>query len=88
MISNKEIECFVKNIIIEYFDIDEEKDGKITGKTNIRLDLNGDSLDLIEILMSIEEKYDICISDEELKQNSTIDEFVSLIREKIKETRR
>lgn len=48
-------------------------------------DLGVDSLSVLEILASLEKKYDIMISDAELKNVGSVGEIVKIISYKIKE---
>lgn len=53
---------------------------KINPNTSLIRDLNADSLDVIEIAITLEEKYDIDIYDEDLEKLETVDDFVSTVR--------
>ena len=55
----------------------------ITKDSNILEDLGADSLDIIEMLMTLEEEYGITIPDEQIGQVKTIGQIVELI-EKLK----
>lgn len=66
----------VKEIILEELDVNEED---ITLETSITDDLGADSLDAVEIIMSIEDEYDIMISDEAAMEIKTIGELVKYI---------
>ena len=54
------------------------KDQVITADTNIIEELDGDSLDVIEIVIDIEEELDTEIKEEDLKQIRTIRELIDL----------
>ncbi|CAL4321779.1 Acyl carrier protein [Buchnera aphidicola (Periphyllus testudinaceus)] len=56
---------------------------KIKSKDSFKNDLNADSLDMIEIIMSIEENFSIDISDKESSKISTIKSLIHLIKKKI-----
>lgn len=53
----------------------------ITADSNILDDLGADSLDIIEMLMTLEDEYGITIPDEKISQVKTIGQIVSLIEE-------
>ncbi len=55
-----------------------EKD-KINAETNIASDLGADSLDLVEILMSLEEEFNISIPDEAIPGIVTVGDLVKFI---------
>ena len=66
----------IKEIIVEELSANEED---IKLETNIADDLGADSLDAIELIMSIEEEYDIMISDDDAMTVKTVGELVKLI---------
>lgn len=70
----------VKEILVEQLDVDE---ASITLETSILNDLEADSLDLVEVIMAIEEEFDIEIPDEEIEKISTVGEAISFINELI-----
>ncbi len=51
----------------------------ITNNSNILEDLGADSLDIIEMLMTLEEEYGITIPDEKINQVKTVGEICALI---------
>jgi len=66
----------VKKIIVDELGVDAEK---VTMDANFKEDLGADSLDAVELIMSIEEEYNITI-DEELIQNlKTVSDIVNFI---------
>ena len=66
----------VKEIVAEQLGIDKES---ILPESNILEDLGADSLDVIELLMTLEEEYGISIPDDQIGQVKTISEIVDLI---------
>lgn len=70
----------VKAILSEQFDVEEEK---ITGETNIADDLGADSLDVVDLLMSIEDEFEIEIPDEEVENIKTVGEMVKYIEDHV-----
>lgn len=46
---------------------------------SLRDDLGGDSLDLIEIIMSIEKEFGVSVSDEQYDNINTVDDVLNLI---------
>ena len=70
----------VIEILAQQLRIDKNK---ITGSTNIATDLGADSLDLVEILMSLEEEFDLGeLEDEALENLRTVGDVVNLIASK------
>ena len=66
----------VKAILAEQFDVEEEK---ITAETDLQEDLGADSLDVVDLLMSIEDEFDIEIPYEEIENIKTVGALVSYI---------
>jgi acyl carrier protein len=68
----------VKAILSEQFDAEEDT---ITPDTNIADDLGADSLDVVDLLMSIEDEFEIEIPDEEVENLKTVGELVKYIED-------
>ena len=66
----------VKVILAEQFDVEEDT---ITMDTNLEEDLSADSLDVVDLLMSTEDEFEIEIPDEEIENIRTVAELVSYI---------
>jgi len=64
----RKLEGEVFGIIIDNLDIKEEE---LTIESHFKNDFNADSLDLVELVMGFEEKYDINIMDEEAEKLQT-----------------
>ena len=75
---------FEKNtsIIVEQLSVDESM---VTMDTNLMKDLEADSLDAVEIIMAIEEEFDIEIPDEEAEKFQLVGDLVSYVDEKVAE---
>lgn len=67
----------LKAIIAEVLNIDEDI---ITGDTTFVDDLGADSLDVFQIIMGIEEEYDIELENETVEQIQTIADAAEAIR--------
>lgn len=52
---------------------------KINAQTNIATDLGADSLDLVEVLMSLEDEFSISIPDEVIPSIVTVGDLVKFI---------
>lgn len=72
----------IKEIIVEIKDIPGES---ITLESLFDEDLNADSLDIVEMLMMLEEKYEIEIPEEEAEKMKTVADAVNYIEEAIKQ---
>jgi len=66
----------VIEILAKQLRVDKEK---INAKTNIAADLGADSLDLVEILMSLEDEFSVSIPDEAIPGIVTVDDLVKFI---------
>lgn len=66
----------VKNILAEQFDVEEDS---ITAETNLQEDLGADSLDVVDLLMSIEDEFETEIPDEDVENIHTVGDLVSYI---------
>lgn len=68
----------VRTILSNQFDVEEDT---ITLTTNIADDLSADSLDAVDMLMSLEDEFDVEIPDEEIESIRTVGDIVSYIEE-------
>ncbi|MCC8111860.1 MAG: acyl carrier protein [Ruminococcus sp.] len=58
------------------------EDDEVTLEASIQDDLGADSLDLVDLVMEVEEKFGVKISDEDLENIKTIGDIVTYIDEK------
>ncbi|MBQ3115113.1 MAG: acyl carrier protein [Clostridia bacterium] len=70
----------IKNALVEQFGV---KESDITLDTSIIEDLGADSLDLVELIMAIEQEFDIEIPDEDVEGISTVGDAVNYVKEKM-----
>lgn len=68
----------VKRILSNQFDVEEDA---ITAETNIMEELGADSLDVVDMLMSLEDEFDVEIPDEEIEKMRTVADVVAYIEE-------
>lgn len=68
----------MKKILSEQLDADADS---ITLETDIQDDLGADSLDVVEMLMSIEDEFEIEIPDEKIESLKTVGQVVEYIQE-------
>lgn len=66
----------VKAILAEQFDVDEDK---ISEDTDLQEDLGADSLDVVDLLMSIEDEFEIEVPDDEIEDLKTVGAIVNYI---------
>ncbi|HEX6541144.1 MAG TPA: acyl carrier protein [Ktedonobacterales bacterium] len=76
--SKEEIMAKLKPVIAEQLGVDE---GEVTDTASFTEDLNADSLDLVELIMSLEEQFGLQISDEDAEKLTTVGEAVDYIYE-------
>lgn len=67
----------LKKVIAEVLNVDPEE---ITMETTFMDDLGADSLDVFQIIMGIEEEFDIEIPAEKAEKIATVEEAVELIK--------
>jgi acyl carrier protein len=68
----------LKKIIVEQLGVDEEE---VTPQASFVEDLNADSLDLVELIMSLEEEFGMEISDEDAEKIQEVSDAVEFIEE-------
>jgi acyl carrier protein len=69
----------LKKIIVEQLGVDEEE---VTPQASFVDDLNADSLDLVELIMSLEEEFGMEISDEDAEKIQKVSDAVEYIEER------
>ena len=72
----------MREIIVEQLDVDEDK---VTTDASITEDLGADSLDVVDLVMNIEESFDLEIPDEEVENIKTVGDIVKFIEAKTEE---
>ena len=72
----------VKSIIVDQLDVDEDK---VTLNANIQDDLGADSLDIVDLVMSFEDEFDIEIPDDQVETIKTVGDVVKYIEENTEE---
>lgn len=72
----------VKQIIADKLSLDEDE---ITMEASFIDDLGADSLDIVELIMALEDEFDMEIPDEEVENISTVADVVEYIKAHIEE---
>ena len=68
----------VKEILVDQLDVEDEK---VTMEASIIDDLGADSLDLVDLVMSLEEEFDVEIPDEQVENIKTVADIVKYIED-------
>ncbi len=68
----------VKSIIVDQLDVDEDK---VTLNSNIQDDLGADSLDIVDLVMSFEDEFDLEIPDDQVENIKTVGDVVKYIED-------
>ena len=68
----------IKGIIVEQLGVEESA---VAMDTNLMKDLEADSLDAVEIIMAIEEEFDIEIPDEDAEKFQLVGDLVKYVEE-------
>ncbi|MBC5659079.1 acyl carrier protein [Anaerosacchariphilus sp. NSJ-68] len=66
----------IKKIVAENLNVEEEN---ITPESSFKEDLKADSLDLFEMVMALEEEFDLEIPSEDLEQLETVKDVMTYI---------
>ncbi|MFC4023184.1 acyl carrier protein [Oceanobacillus longus] len=69
----------VKAIIVDRLDVDESK---IAMEASFKDDLEADSLDVVELVMELEDEFDMEIADEDAEKINTVGDAVNYINSK------
>ena len=66
----------IKKIVVEHLDVDA---AKVTESASFIDDLGADSLDLVELIMAMEEEFDVEIPDEEAEKLASVGDVVKYV---------
>src|SRR5699024_11748117 len=69
----------VKEIIVDQLDVEESA---VTMEASFNDDLEADSLDVVELVMELEDEFDLEIADEDAEQIKTVGDAVNYINDK------
>ncbi len=68
----------IKKILADQFDVEEDS---ITTETNIQDDLGADSLDVVDLIMSLEDEFEFEVPDHEVENIKTVGALVQFVEE-------
>jgi acyl carrier protein len=80
VISDEEIEQKVIQIVSDQMSVDK---GEITRQTSFVNDLNADSLDTVELVMELEDEFDMTIPDDQAEKLRTVGEAIDYIKKQL-----
>ena len=72
----------IREALAAQFEVDPDK---ITRETDVMEDLGADSLDLVELIMTLEEEYGVTVTDESIYERRTVGEVADFIESMIKQ---
>lgn len=75
--TNEELFASIKSLIVDQLGVDEDS---ITMDSSFVDDLNADSLDMVELVMAMEQEFDISIPDEVAEKVGTVGDAVEFIK--------
>jgi acyl carrier protein len=76
----EEVQAKLKEIVMDRLNAEEEQ---IKPEASFVEDLGADSLDIVELIMGIEEEFDIEIPDEDAEKLTTVGEAMSYVKAKL-----
>ena len=68
----------LKDIICEQLEVDAER---VTMESNIMDDFDADSLDLVDIVMSVEDEFEVEVPEDAVEKMKTVGDVVKFIEE-------
>ena len=71
----------LRDVLCEQLELEADE---VTMQSNIAEDLGADSLDLVDMLMSIEDEFEVEIPDEEIENLKTVGDAVAYIEKNLK----
>ena len=70
----------VRDILVDQLDVEEEK---VTMDASITDDLGADSLDVVDLVMSLEEEFDVESPDTQVENIKTVGDIVRYIEDNV-----
>lgn len=76
----EDLEGTLRSILVEEFRVDPEK---VVAGASFKEDMELDSLDLVQLAMTLEDRFDVEIPEEDLEGVATIDQALDLLERKV-----
>ena len=70
----------VRDILCDQLDVSEET---VTMESSIAEDLGADSLDVVDLIMSLEDEFDLEVPDEQVENIKTVGDLVRFIEQSV-----
>lgn len=77
--AKEEIFDKLKELVVDQLGVEEDE---VTMEATMQDDLGADSLDLVELVMSVEEEFGVKVADEDLENIKTVGDIVNYIEER------
>lgn len=77
--AREEIFDKLKELVVDQLGVEEDE---VTMEATMQDDLGADSLDLVDLVMSVEEEFGVKVADEDLESIKTVGDIVNYIEEK------
>lgn len=76
MVTKEEVFEKIKNVLVEEFEVEEED---VTYEANLFKDLEMDSLDAIDLMVTLDKELEVEIKTEEMKNLITVDDVCNFV---------
>ena len=77
--AKEEILDKLKELVVDQLGVEEDE---VTMEATMQDDLGADSLDLVDLVMSVEEEFGVKVADEDLENIKTVGDIVNYIEER------
>ena len=77
--AKEEIFDKLKELVVDQLGVEEDE---VTMEATMQDDLGADSLDLVDLVMSVEEEFGVKVADEDLENIKTVGDIVNSIEER------
>ena len=77
--AKEEIFDKLKELVVDQLGVEEDE---VTMEVSMQDDLGADSLDLVDLVMSVEEEFGVKVADEDLENIKTVGDIVNYIEER------
>ena len=78
--AKEEIFDKLKELVVDQLGVEEDE---VTMEATMQDDLGADSLDLVDLVMSVEEEFGVKVADEDLENIKTVGDIVNYIEDRV-----